>query len=90
MSISNKERKRNLAQYGNVKRVIQFLIFRTFDLRWKKFYKKVKNTVLSLPSVKVGEELNTAKKLQNMTKPPKPYTASTLEKAVENVHKLIG
>ena len=34
MSVENKEqRQQNLAQYGNVNRVIQFLIFRTFDLR---------------------------------------------------------
>lgn len=60
------------------------------DLGWKKFYKKSKNTVLSLPSVKVGEELNIKQEIaEYMTKPPKPYTASTLEKAMENVHKLI-
>ena len=79
-----------MAQYGNVKRVVQFLIFRTFDLRWKKFYKKGKNTVLSLPSVKVGEELNIKQEIaEYMTKPPKPYNSSTLEKAMENVHQLI-
>ena len=50
------------------------------DLGWKKLYKKGKNTVLSLPAVKVGEELNIKQEIaEYMTKPPKPYTASTLE-----------